>query len=656
MGMMQDGILKDNSVDVVRGGYMGKKRFLALLTTLAAVLLGSPCRPDSGPVPNTDAYDEGQRLTSAGRGGRQPLQDVFGGVDTRRKAFDTLAAYNGAEDIKLKKLYKDLSSNPADLNPLNQLPDIAGNTAEEKRDFVARRIADQKWYDNAVNEVLRSGQVRTEEEAIAYVNNYFYDPRYETLYNRRLDEQTRLRVKALHDVHPTAGRKVMKVVAGDLIGGWSSFYNKHQEKFNSLVKLSLLLSTATYIFNKLGGSEYVKNRIRELFNKPTVYTVRRRKAGLMKKQGDDLVKRSDLVLSAAVDRQISEIIFLINRRVEMAKMRKRKYAFPFILLYGPPGTGKTKIAQMIADQTIGDNGQPMNFIALMASDFMKIKDQGDRMDVLERMFNEANRLGNCIIFLDEVDGMTGQRGENGDNSNRAFLDKLLEKMATPSSRFMVIAATNHYNRIDDALLSRFRRKIYVGLPQPKVRQIILDKYVDKLLVNNGYKVTLDTAAIADVMKGDAGRDIEAFVVRLRDAIDYAGKAVVTQKDAEVVLRDMGRLPPLESDLNAPADLEDDLARTDDPLPERQDASIQTEELQGVMQSTQPEDQGVGVQTDPNNQDNFKAEEENKQPARVKKAPKKRQPKVRQQQSAMPLQSFLPDQILGNNNLVAIEGN
>ncbi|MEI7580461.1 MAG: ATP-binding protein, partial [bacterium] len=326
---------------------------------------------------------------------------------------------------------------------------------------------------------------------------------------------------------------------------------------DSGTKLMVIGSALAFKFNKFGGSEYVRNKIRELFDKPTIYTIRRRKTGFFgSKSNDNLVKPEDLILPMSTRKQVNELMFLINRRYEMSKTSKRKLPLPHVLLYGPPGTGKTTIAQMIADNTIGDDGQPMKLISLMASDFMQIKAEGDRLAVLKKMFTEAIQMRNTIIFLDEIDALLKQRGGPNESSNRACVDMLLFYTVKLSADYMVIGGTNHLKDMDEAALSRFRRKIGIPLPSLRNRKLILELYVRDKLISKSYTSQLDIAAIAGIMVGASGRDLESFVTRLRDRIDFENGNTATPALAEVILSEMGYLEGKASDVET-FDVEDD---------------------------------------------------------------------------------------------------
>jgi len=351
---------------------------------------------------------------------------------------------------------------------------------------------------------------------------------------------------------------------------WRAFYkggvgplvrlnNRFSSEINSVAKLLVILSAGAYIFNKAGGAEWVRNKIRQAFDRPPIYKVRM--GGTAEK-----TKLDDLILPPSSNRQIRELIYLLNSRYDLSRTTKRKYRFMHVLLVGPPGTGKTTIAKCIADQTIGDNGKPMNFIELMAADFTQIKAEADRIAVLKGMIEKAEAMGNTIIFLDEIDSMLGHRGKAAatetnpeTSSGRGFKDYLLGKMAIPSTQFFIIGATNHEEDIDAAFRSRFRRKIYIGLPTPMGRKKILDKYINDLLIKQGYASTINTNIVANSMKSAPGRELETFVMRLKDRLEFDQKKTATQDMAEGILREMGFLPSLAQDDDV-GDLDEELIR------------------------------------------------------------------------------------------------
>jgi len=75
-----------------------------------------------------------------------------------------------------------------------------------------------------------------------------------------------------------------------------------------------------------------------------------------------------------------------------------------------------------------------------------------------QVFKAAQKLGGCIIFLDELDSLGANR-ENADSheASRRLLSVLLREVdgfETSERRSIVIGATNRKQDLDAALLSR----------------------------------------------------------------------------------------------------------------------------------------------------------------------------------------------------------
>lgn len=94
-----------------------------------------------------------------------------------------------------------------------------------------------------------------------------------------------------------------------------------------------------------------------------------------------------------------------------------------------------------------------------------------------------------IIFIDEVDSILGARkAEEQDASRRLKTEFLVQfdGLNTKSSadepvRIMVLAATNRPWDLDDAVLRRLSKKIYIPLPDPEARESIIVHLLQGLL-------------------------------------------------------------------------------------------------------------------------------------------------------------------------------
>ncbi|HAA43683.1 MAG TPA: AAA family ATPase [Ruminiclostridium sp.] len=140
-----------------------------------------------------------------------------------------------------------------------------------------------------------------------------------------------------------------------------------------------------------------------------------------------------------------------------------------ILLEGDPGNGKTLFARALAGEA------KVNFIATKATDFQSaIMSIGPAK--IKALFRKARANKPCIIFIDEFDGIGEKRYFSGtgiDKENNRIIAAMLNEMDgfIREEGVMVIAATNNYQALDEALVraGRFDKKYTVPYPDYKTR-------------------------------------------------------------------------------------------------------------------------------------------------------------------------------------------
>lgn len=139
-----------------------------------------------------------------------------------------------------------------------------------------------------------------------------------------------------------------------------------------------------------------------------------------------------------------------------------------ILLYGPPGTGKTYLAKAVACNT----GDSTTFLSISSANLVS-KWVGESAKLVKTMFSLAREKAPTVVFVDEIDAMTSKRGEgNKSESSSQLLTEFLTQMdgCGPSTEgILILGATNVPWDLDRAILSRFQKKIYIPLPDAKVR-------------------------------------------------------------------------------------------------------------------------------------------------------------------------------------------
>ena len=198
------------------------------------------------------------------------------------------------------------------------------------------------------------------------------------------------------------------------------------------------------------------------------------------------------------------------------------------LLVGSPGTGKTLLAKAVA----GEANVP--FFSISGSDFVEMY-VGVGASRVRDLFQQAKKSAPAIIFIDEIDAVGRQRGSGlggGHDEREQTLNQLLVEMDGFGSNegVVVLAATNRVDILDPALLrpGRFDRQVYVGLPDIKGREEILQVHAK----NKPLAEDVDLRQIARGTAGFTGADLENLLNEAALLAGRSSESFITMKDLQ----------------------------------------------------------------------------------------------------------------------------
>lgn len=167
----------------------------------------------------------------------------------------------------------------------------------------------------------------------------------------------------------------------------------------------------------------------------------------------------DYLFLPIVEKELYERLVLFPE-----KLKSRKH----FLFYGPPGTGKTSLANALANEY----NVPFTFV--QSTQFLN-QFVGAGVGLMRKFY--SNQKG--IVFIDEIDAIAKKR--NGDNHQKTddVLTQLLMILDGADTNYnsSTILATNKYEHLDEALLSRIPKsnQLYFPLPNENQRQKIIEK-------------------------------------------------------------------------------------------------------------------------------------------------------------------------------------
>ena len=245
------------------------------------------------------------------------------------------------------------------------------------------------------------------------------------------------------------------------------------------------------------------------------------------------VSFDDVIGIDEIKNEVKEIVHFLKspEKFEQAGAKMPKG----IILSGAPGTGKTMLAKALAKEanvpffyTSGSSFVEM-FVGLGASRVRKLSKQ-------------AKKAAPCIIFIDEIDAIGGERGVKvgGHDEKEGTLNELLVQMdgMSDNSGVFIMAATNIVSKLDKALLraGRFDRQLVVPLPNLDGRLELIKKLSHQYKMDESFDYDeasrgvsgLSSAEITNLMN-------EAAIIQVRKDKPYIDKECFNEALDKIIM-------------------------------------------------------------------------------------------------------------------------
>uniref|UniRef100_M4BIB3 microtubule-severing ATPase n=1 Tax=Hyaloperonospora arabidopsidis (strain Emoy2) TaxID=559515 RepID=M4BIB3_HYAAE len=159
-----------------------------------------------------------------------------------------------------------------------------------------------------------------------------------------------------------------------------------------------------------------------------------------------------------------------------------------VLLFGPPGTGENAIsASSLTSKWVGE---------------------GEKL--VRALFEMARELQPSVVFMDEIDALLAARSASENDASRRIKNQFFTELdgaaSSQEDRILVMGATNLPQELDEAIIRRLEKRIYVPLPDASSREGLFRHLL------GSQKFSLSSKEINRIVKsteGYSGSDLKA---------------------------------------------------------------------------------------------------------------------------------------------------
>lgn len=286
-------------------------------------------------------------------------------------------------------------------------------------------------------------------------------------------------IKTGNVVNFRASQPLMQVDSTDT---FEKEYEKQKKKASREKNLSMALSI--FIAATFGAIAYVTLKQSGIFGKKVQRAIEK-----------DISKEKtfkELALGKELQEQTDEIKLMIDRRDVFKE--KGLQSMPPIFVYSEPGAGKNAWVYALAKDT---DAKLFEVNVLKFNDMYQGQSENNILKFIENAAKEAKKNPDkpVIVYFDEIDSVALK--DNSVNSN--FTNKLHNAFKTGFNELLkipnvqIIGSSNKACKeealttlLDEAIINRFGKKIFVPLPNSEQLQNVIKEFCNNRITNKSY--------------------------------------------------------------------------------------------------------------------------------------------------------------------------
>jgi AAA+ superfamily predicted ATPase len=171
-----------------------------------------------------------------------------------------------------------------------------------------------------------------------------------------------------------------------------------------------------------------------------------------------------------------------------------------VMLTGAPGNGKTSLAEVLAHRL----QIPMYVVRYDALFGRHLGDTAKNLRILIDFVSSRP----CLVFFDEFDTAGKERADNHDTGEaKRIVSSLLLCIDSLPSTTVIVAATNHPEMLDRAMMRRFQLKLELRAPTKAQIVTYLDQFESKI----GKSFAIPLESLASRLHSMCFSDLEALL-------------------------------------------------------------------------------------------------------------------------------------------------